>query len=108
VEAVPLGGVSTRSLHLDIPGSVLRVRRDPNLREEERYKVALNALRILNARYSFRTAFLAACATGGVVTPFEHIRKRGDELTFAAFTRLAGPQAFENKSVYALLLLHLL
>jgi hypothetical protein len=41
-------------------------------------------------------------------TPFEHIRKRADKLTFAAFRRLAGPQAFENESLYAAALFHLL
>jgi hypothetical protein len=42
------------------------------------------------------------------VTPFEHIRNRVEELTFAAFRRLAGPQAFENQSLYAQTLFHLL
>src|SRR5258708_37363179 len=41
LEAVPRKGVITRTLYEDIPNSVLRVRRRPDLEVEERYKIAL-------------------------------------------------------------------
>jgi hypothetical protein len=52
VEAVPFKGVITRSLYEDIPNSVLRIRRKPNLTDEQRYQVALCAQRMLGSRYS--------------------------------------------------------
>jgi hypothetical protein len=59
VEAVPEAGVISRTLYEDIPGSVLRVRRRPNLDVVERYQIALCALRKQGMRYS-RVAALRA------------------------------------------------
>jgi hypothetical protein len=56
VEAVPLGGIRARTLYLDVPNRVLRVRRRLQLNEPERYKIALHALRLIGARYSFLSA----------------------------------------------------
>ena len=56
VEAVPKGGVVSRSLYSDIPQSILRVRRRPNLPDEDRYKIALCAQRMLGSRYSAPSA----------------------------------------------------
>jgi hypothetical protein len=51
VEAVPFAGVVTRSLYLGIPESVLLVRRYPGLSPDQKYKIALSALRSLGSRY---------------------------------------------------------
>jgi hypothetical protein len=59
VEAVPNGGVVTRSLYQDIPTSILRVRRCPNLQNEDRYKIALCAQRMLGSRYDTTIAISA-------------------------------------------------
>jgi hypothetical protein len=61
LEAVPRKGVITRSLYSDIPDSVLRVRRRPNLQNEEGYKIegykiALCAQRMLGTRYDISGA----------------------------------------------------
>jgi hypothetical protein len=56
LEAVPWKGVVTRSLYSDIPDSVLRVRRRPNLRVEEKYQIALCAQRMLGTRYDISAA----------------------------------------------------
>ena len=56
LEAVPREGVITRPLYSDIPDSVLRVRRRPNLRVEEKYKIALCAQRMLGTRYDIGAA----------------------------------------------------
>lgn len=52
VEAIPFAGVVTRSLYLDIPESVLLVRRYPGLDQDQKYKIALSALRSLGSRYN--------------------------------------------------------
>jgi hypothetical protein len=59
VEATPREGVITRSLYPDIPDALFRVRRWPHLTEEERYKIALCAQRMLGARYDKKVAFFA-------------------------------------------------
>jgi hypothetical protein len=56
LEAVPWEGVITRSLYSDIPDSVLRVRRRPDLRVEEKYKIAMCAQRMLGTRYDISAA----------------------------------------------------
>src|SRR5262249_23130032 len=56
VEAVPLRGVISRTLYSDIPESVLRVRRSPGLHDNERYKIALCAQRMLGTRYNIKAA----------------------------------------------------
>jgi hypothetical protein len=58
-EAIPGRGMITRSLYNDIPESILRVRRCPNLSDEDRYKIALCALRMLGLRYSTKVAISA-------------------------------------------------
>lgn len=55
-EAVPFFGVRTRSLYLDIPSRILRVRRRLDLSIDDRYKIALRALSMLGSRYSLRAA----------------------------------------------------
>jgi hypothetical protein len=59
VEAVPNDGVVTRSLYLDVPQSILRVRRCPDLQNEDRYKIALCAQRMLGSRYNAGVAISA-------------------------------------------------
>ena len=56
VEASPITGVAQRTLYADIPDKILRIRRQPALTEIERYRVALRALRMLGARYSYGAA----------------------------------------------------
>jgi len=56
LEAVPRKGVITRTLYEDIPNSVLRVRRRPDLEVEERYKIALCAQKMLGTRYDLGAA----------------------------------------------------
>jgi hypothetical protein len=58
VEASPITGVTQRTLYADIPDKILRIRRQPALTEIERYRIALRALRMLGARYSFGGAIL--------------------------------------------------
>jgi hypothetical protein len=49
----------TRSLYRDVPDSILRVRRFPNLPNEVRYEITLCALRMLGLRYSTKVAISA-------------------------------------------------
>lgn len=57
VEAVPFRGIRARTLYLDVPHRILRVRRRLQLTEIERYKIALRALRLIGSRYSLWSAF---------------------------------------------------
>ncbi len=52
VEAIPGKGVVTRTIYEDVPGKLIRVRRDMKLSEPERYRIALRALRMLGDSYS--------------------------------------------------------
>jgi hypothetical protein len=56
VEAVPFHGIRTRTLYLDVPYRELRVRRRLRLKEIERHKIALRALRLIGSRYSHLSA----------------------------------------------------
>jgi hypothetical protein len=51
VEADDEMGVHSRSLYSDVPSCLFKVRRRPNLKDEERYKIALCAQRMLGMRY---------------------------------------------------------
>jgi len=56
LEADPKLGVRSRSLYSDVPGSCFRVRRRQNLKEADRYKIALCAQRMLGMRYDLGAA----------------------------------------------------
>lgn len=56
VEAVPLRGIRARTLYMDIPAKILRVRRRMELAESARYQIALRALRLIGSRYSILSA----------------------------------------------------
>jgi hypothetical protein len=71
LEAVPRKGVVTRTLYSDIPDSVLRVRRRPNLRVEEKYQIALCAQRMLGTRYD-----ISAVLSLGWRSKFKQMWKR--------------------------------
>ena len=64
VEAVPFGGVKTRSLYTDVPNRVLRVRRRRDLISDDRYKIALRALSMLGHRYSYLAALMIGWRSG--------------------------------------------
>jgi hypothetical protein len=63
LEAVPFRGVIARSLYEDVPDSILRVRRNPTLSAEERYKIALCAARMLGSRYGYGPALTLGLQT---------------------------------------------
>lgn len=70
VEAVPWSGVVQRSLYIDIPHKIWRVRRRTSLQDIDRHRIALRALSMLGARYSHRGAFeLAAELFRGLWNP---------------------------------------
>ena len=56
VEASPMTGVAQRTLYIDVPDKIIRIRRQPSLTEVERYRIALRALRMLGARYGYGAA----------------------------------------------------
>jgi Permuted papain-like amidase enzyme, YaeF/YiiX, C92 family len=56
LEAVPWKGVITRSLYEDIPDSILTVRRNSGLTDDQRYRIAMCAQKMLGTRYSWVAA----------------------------------------------------
>jgi hypothetical protein len=77
VEAVPWGGVRTRSAYEHVTTSIMRVRRLPNLSMEERFRLALAALRMLGLRYSWwRAIQVGVRLLGGLWKPSEPLLGR--------------------------------
>jgi hypothetical protein len=72
VEAVPWYGVRTRSAYESALTKVMRVRRHPDLPEEDHFKLALAALRMLGLRYSWWKAVrIGFRLLGGLWRPSE-------------------------------------
>jgi hypothetical protein len=77
VEAVPWGGVRTRSAFENVTTSMMRIRRHPNLAVEERFRLALAALRMLGLRYSWWGAIRVGFRLlGGLWKPSEPLLGR--------------------------------
>src|SRR5262245_66523693 len=86
LEAVPRKGVITRTLYEDIPNSVLRVRRRPDLEVEERYKIALCAQKWLVPA----TTPVAAHGWGG--------RGKSNDRCIETGARHSNPRAFAGRA----------
>lgn len=77
VEAVPWKGVRTRSAYERTTTSVMRVRRHPDLSNEDRFRLALAALRMLGLRYSWWKAIrIGFRLVGGLWRPSEPLLGR--------------------------------
>jgi hypothetical protein len=70
VEAVPLSGVRPRSAYERVTTSIMRVRRHPHLGMEDRFRLAIAALRMLGLRYSWWKALqIGSRLLGGLWRP---------------------------------------
>jgi hypothetical protein len=69
-EAVPLSGVRPRSAYERVTTSIMRVRRHPHLGMEDRFRLAIAALRMLGLRYSWWKALqIGSRLLGGLWRP---------------------------------------
>ncbi len=75
VEAMPWHGVRTNSIYNFVPKRLILVRRDPNLDNEKRYRIAIQAATRLKRGYSLlRLPSMAAGAAAGFWNPDTAVR----------------------------------